>query len=46
MLPKYKKTKERNLLCCRICKCFVPAKATLTNETCLLGKWERNHATS
>lgn len=26
---------------CRICKCFIPAKVRIKDETCPLGKWEK-----
>jgi len=29
----------RNNLFCRICKCYIPAKARVEKETCKLGKW-------
>lgn len=41
MLPKYEQSETRTLLCCRLCKCFLLAKATLEETTCLIGKWER-----
>ncbi len=40
-LPKLPK-KENGKGCglyCRICKCFIPGKARIEDEICLLGKW-------
>lgn len=28
-------------LWCSLCKCFIPAKARVEDETCPLGKWEK-----
>jgi len=36
MLPK--KTEAKNLYC-RICKCFIPAKARVEDEQCPKNKW-------
>ena len=40
-LPKYERgsAKGRRNLFCRLCKCFVPAKARVADEKCPLGKW-------
>ena len=38
-LPKQEQAKGRRNLFCRICKCFVPAKARVENEKCPIGKW-------
>ena len=38
-LPKHKQSKERKRLYCRICKCFIPAKARVEAEECHLKKW-------
>lgn len=39
-LPKYEQGPGRRNLYCRICKCFVPAKARAEGAKCSLGKWE------
>lgn len=39
-LPKCEYSKKRGLLFCRLCKCWIPAKARIKDESCLLGKWE------
>jgi len=38
-LPKYPQSKKRRRLYCRLCKCFIPAKARVAGESCRLGKW-------
>lgn len=38
-LPKQAYAKGRKLFC-RICKCFVPAKAMVKEEECPLGRWK------
>lgn len=38
-LPKYELDDKRRNLFCRICKCYVPAKARIEKEHCQLGKW-------
>lgn len=42
-LPKYEQspTQGRTNLYCRICKCFIPAKARVEDEKCPIGKWPR-----
>ncbi len=40
MLPKYDQSPKRRNLYCRLCKCFVPAKARVTEEKCPLDKWD------
>lgn len=37
-LPKREKRK-RTILFCRLCKCFIPAKARLEDQGCTLGNW-------
>ena len=39
MMPKYKQGKGRRGLYCRICKCFVPAKARVEDAECPKGFW-------
>ena len=39
-LPKYEYGPKRKNLYCRLCKCFIPVKASKEEEECLLGKWE------
>jgi hypothetical protein len=39
-LPKYEQDEKKRNLFCRICKCFIPAKARIKGEKCLMGKWE------
>ncbi len=39
MLPKYEQSSRRRRLYCRLCKCFIPGKARVTEEKCPLGKW-------
>ncbi|HIJ67727.1 MAG TPA: hypothetical protein HPP51_05525 [Planctomycetes bacterium] len=38
-LPKQEQARGRRNLFCRICKCFIPAKARVQSEKCPLGKW-------
>jgi len=38
LLPK-KDYERRCKLFCRVCKCFIPAKARIESEKCPLGKW-------
>lgn len=40
-LPKFEQGPGRTNLYCRLCKCFVPAKASEESNKCLLGKWDR-----
>jgi len=40
-LPKHSLDNKRRNLFCRLCKCFIPAKAKVENEKCLLNKWEK-----
>lgn len=40
MLPKYEQSRTRRRLYCRQCKCFVPAKARVKEESCLAGNWQ------
>lgn len=37
-LPKKEKSKTNRFLFCRICKCYIPAKAK-SDEKCPLNKW-------
>ena len=39
-LPKQEYTKEQRRIFCRHCKCYLPAKARLEDQTCPLGKWD------
>lgn len=39
-LPKQEKQPKRTLFC-RVCKCLLPAKAAVENETCPLYLWEK-----
>ena len=39
VLPDLPKGTEGKNLYCRLCKCFIPAKARVENETCPLNKW-------
>ena len=39
-LPKYKQDRNRRMLYCRICKCFIPAKARVKEKKCPLNKWQ------
>ena len=39
MLPKYEQARTRKRLYCRLCKCYIPAKAPVEDERCLKGKW-------
>ena len=39
-LPKYELSKGRRNLYCRLCKCFIPAKASDEKNECLLGRWD------
>jgi len=39
-LAKHALSRTRRNLFCRICKCFIPAKASIKDSTCPLGKWE------
>ena len=38
-LEKFHPGPGRSNLFCRLCKCFVPAKARVENQKCPLGKW-------
>lgn len=38
-LPKHKQIRNRRNIFCRICKCFIPAKARVEDEQCPLKKW-------
>lgn len=38
-LPKYEHGPGRTNLYCRLCKCFIPAKARVKDQNCLLAKW-------
>jgi len=38
-LPKYQQDTKRRNLFCRICKCYIPAKARVEKETCPKGLW-------
>ena len=40
-LPKYEQSPRRRNLYCRLCKCFIPAKARIESEKCSLGEWEK-----
>ena len=40
MLPKYKQSNKRRNLYCRICKCFIPAKARVKEMNCPKNVWE------
>ena len=39
LLPKYEREQGRRNLFCRLCKCFIPAKARVEKEKCPLDKW-------
>ncbi len=39
-LPKHELNKKRRNLYCRLCKCFIPAKARVKEYYCPLGKWK------
>ena len=39
-LPKHEQSNKRRRLYCRLCKCFIPAKARVKDKICPLGKWE------
>ena len=39
-LPKYQQGPKRRRLYCRICKCFIPAKARVEEMKCPLDKWD------
>jgi len=39
-LPKQEQSPSRRRLYCRLCKCYIPAKARVETATCSLGKWE------
>jgi hypothetical protein len=41
LLPKYERGPKRRCLYCRICKCFVPAKARVKEKICPDGRWEK-----
>jgi len=43
-LLKFEQTPGRRNLFCRLCKCYVPAKARVENEKCPLGRWETTDA--
>jgi len=45
-LPKFERGRGRNNLFCRLCKCYVPAKARVAGERCRLGRWERTNGKS
>lgn len=38
-LPKYAQDPTRRNLYCRLCKCFIPAKARIAEMKCPLAKW-------
>lgn len=38
-LPKYSYDKRRNNLFCRLCKCYLPAKASVKDMQCPLNLW-------
>lgn len=40
-LPKHEQSRTRRCLYCRICKCFIPGKASVENEKCLLKRWPK-----
>ena len=40
MLPKQEKRRARRGIYCRICKCYIPAKARVAEEKCPRGKWD------
>ena len=40
MLPKQEQNKNRRNLYCRICKCFIPAKARVKEMNCPKNVWE------
>ena len=42
MLPKYPLDKKRRNIYCRLCKCFIPAKARVEDERCPKNKWKNN----
>ncbi|HUV42111.1 MAG TPA: hypothetical protein VMW23_10020 [Sedimentisphaerales bacterium] len=39
LLPKYEQDSKRRQLYCRLCKCFIPAKARVADKNCPLKKW-------
>ena len=39
-LPKYELDDKRRNLFCRLCKCYVPAKARVAYKRCPLDKWK------
>jgi len=39
MLPKHEQSKARRRLYCRICKCYIPAKARVKHLKCPQGMW-------
>jgi hypothetical protein len=41
MLPKFEQSKERNKMFCRICKCYIEAKARASRSDCSLNRWEK-----
>jgi hypothetical protein len=38
-LPKYELDNKRRNLFCRLCKCYIPAKARVADMKCPLDKW-------
>jgi len=38
-LPKQEQSRSRRRLYCRICKCYIPAKARVEDEKCPEGNW-------
>ena len=41
LLPKHALDARRRGLYCRICKCFIPTKASIEDEDCLKGFWPK-----
>ncbi len=39
VLPRQKRSESRQGLYCRICKCYLPAKANVEDEDCIMGSW-------
>jgi len=40
-LPKQEQDEKRRRLYCRLCKCYLPAKARVADMKCPLGKWSK-----
>ncbi len=40
-LPKHELSKGRRNLYCQLCKCFIPGKARVEEEKCILNKWDK-----